>query len=206
MKLTQTPILRMYHLTIAQTDQTAFVDEGTHNMFTSFENEPGTLAMYATHSDKLGESNFIFELYQDLAHYQIHANSPQFKQYGQLAQKVLTGRKMIELQPELILTNEQNKVSGVNDNQVVLSEFTLQENAVNDFLTGLKKLTTTDIGTAVYVAAKNVEKTEWMSLEVNPSKDNSALQQLIQTFQVTKTTRKLTVDTMVNRSDIEYKD
>lgn len=205
MKLTQAPIFRMYHLTIAQTDQTAFVDEGTHNMFTSFENEPGTLAMYATHSDKLGESNFIFELYQDLAQYQIHANSPQFKRYGQLAQKVLTGRKMIELQPELILTNEENKVSGVNDSQVVLSEFSLSENDVNDFLTGLKKLSATDIGTAIYVAAKNVEKTDWMSLEINPSENNSALQQLVQAFQITKTTKKLTVDTMVNRPKIEYK-
>lgn len=201
MKLTQAPIFRMYHLTIAQQDQPAFASEGTHNMFTSFENEPGTLMMYATHDDELGESNFVFELYQDMNHYQIHADSPQFKQYGQLAQKVLTGREMFELHPELIMTTDSIKTNGKNEH-MVLSEFTLNSDA-DEFQNNLNKLTTNDIGTAVYVATKNKQKGEWISLEVNPA-DNSVLQQLIQKFQITKTKRDLIVDTMVNRPNIEY--
>ncbi|WP_254260538.1 putative quinol monooxygenase [Lactobacillus helveticus] len=57
------------------------------------------------HDDKLGESNYVIECYQDEEHYQIHANSPQFKHYGQVAKKIITGTEMINLKPELVKTS-----------------------------------------------------------------------------------------------------
>lgn len=104
MKLINAPIIRIFHLIINEQDRTTFVNEGKHNMMTSIENEPGTLFMLAAHDDNLGESNYVIECYQDEEYYQIHANSPQFKHYGKVAKKVITGTKMINLQPEVIKT------------------------------------------------------------------------------------------------------
>lgn len=104
MKLINAPIMRLFHININAQDRTDFVNEGKHNMMKSIENEPGTLFMLAAHDDDLGESNYVIECYQDEEHYQIHANSPQFKHYGQVAKKIITGTKMINLQPEVIKT------------------------------------------------------------------------------------------------------
>ncbi|MBW7986503.1 antibiotic biosynthesis monooxygenase [Lactobacillus helveticus] len=105
MKLINAPIMRIFHLNINAPNRTAFVNEGKHNMMTSIKNEPGTLFMLAGHDDKLGESNYVIECYQDEEHYQIHANSPQFKHYGQAAKKIITGTEMINLKPELVKTS-----------------------------------------------------------------------------------------------------
>lgn len=75
MKLINAPIMRIFHLNINAPNRTAFVNEGKHNMMTSIKNEPGTLFMLAGHDDKLGESNYVIECYQDEEHYQIHAKS-----------------------------------------------------------------------------------------------------------------------------------
>ena len=105
MKLINAPIMRIFHLNINAPNRTAFVNEGKHNMMTSIKNEPGTLFMLAGHDDKLDESNYVIECYQDEEHYQIHANSPQFKHYGQVAKKTITGTEMINLKPELVKTS-----------------------------------------------------------------------------------------------------
>lgn len=205
MKLTQPPIFRMYHLTIEHKDQKAFVAEGTHNMFTSIENEPQTLAMYATHSDELGESNFIFELYQDSDSYQVHANSPQFKRYGQLAQQVLVGRHMYELHPQLLLTSDNDiKVNG-SDVPVTLTEFTLKSDKIDTFKNNLQQLVPANIGKAIYVATQGDSETNWISLEVGDLNDQSILQQLIQENQKTFSQRHLIFDTMVSQPLIEYR-
>jgi quinol monooxygenase YgiN len=115
MKLSNPPILRLYHLTIDAKDREAFAAEGVRNMTTSIANEPGTLLMAATYADPAGTSNYIIECYKDAASYQVHANSPQFKHYGAVASQVLTGKAMFELTPQLIVTkNAALNVSGPN--------------------------------------------------------------------------------------------
>ncbi|WP_334332877.1 hypothetical protein [Companilactobacillus sp. HBUAS59544] len=110
MNLKQAPIFRMYKLVIDSNNRQAFLDEGENNFQTSFETEANTLMMLSAHLDTVGTTNFVFEIYKDNTSYQIHANSPQFKQYGQLAQKIVKDKSLQELEP-VFLDVSQMKLS-----------------------------------------------------------------------------------------------
>lgn len=126
MELSQTMLFRMYQLQIKAQDQGRFVEEGTHNMTISHQNEPGTLAMIASHADKLGTDNYVFELYKNQASYQIHAESPQFKRYGKFASQVLIGRSMTELQLEYRKNPEKSLSITNNDSKLLMFDFSLK--------------------------------------------------------------------------------
>lgn len=116
MKLQQAPLLRLYRLSIDPQDRTEFVQAGAHNLLTSIAQEPGTLAMGATHQDVFGATNYIFELYRDDEHYQVHAQSPQFRQYQQVAQRVVHDKMVLELTPQVLRSQATAlRVSGSND-------------------------------------------------------------------------------------------
>ncbi|MQS75187.1 putative quinol monooxygenase [Companilactobacillus halodurans] len=141
MELQKIPIFRMYRLITNEKDRDDFVAEGVNNLLTSHQNEAGTLAMYATHADKSGTINYIFEMYQDQAHYQIHAESPQFKHFAKVAQKIVTGRDVTELQPESLLSgNKGFSVSGENPYLARLVEFSTDSANKSKIKTELSKL------------------------------------------------------------------
>lgn len=215
MELTKRPIFRMYKLMIDRTDRKVFASEGTHNMTTSIQNEAGTLAMFATHEDGAGTTNYIFELYQDSDSYRVHADSPQFKQYGQVAQKVLTGREVHELKLRFLNTKEAPlKVSGVNDYAVHLAEITIAKKSVKQFHEQLNQALTDAIaneaGTlACYAATTDDSQTDWVILSVyrdvsaqnvHAEKTNPELAKLI----VSQNNHQLHVDTMVSQGKLEY--
>lgn len=204
MELQVKPILRMYELTIDQKNRDSFVKEGTHNLLTSHANESGTLAMYATHLDQAGTKNFVFELYQNLEQYQIHANSPQFKQYGQLAQKVLTGHTMQELQPQFLTTNSTDlAISGENDYVIRMTKLTLPETKVKTFKEDLKKLNLS--AAAVYAATIGENDLNWIILEVTrPNELSAALSELIKSESEISTEQLLKVDTMVSQANLKF--
>lgn len=102
MELRKPPIMRIFHLTVDQKDVVAFNQEGVNNMTTSIENEPGTLLMFDGHDDQSGTSNYVIECYQDAAHYEIHANSPQFNHYKQIAKNIITGTTVNNLNPQFL--------------------------------------------------------------------------------------------------------
>jgi len=214
MELTERPIFRMYKLMIDRTDRQAFVKEGTDNMTTSIKNEAGTLAMFATHEDGAGTTNYIFEMYQDSDSYKIHADSPQFKHYGQVAQKILTNREVHELQLQFLNTKEAPlKASGVNDYAVHLSEITIAKESVQQFREQLAKAlaesVTNEAGAlSIYAATTDDRQTDWIILSVyrdvsaqneHAEKTNPELAKLI----VGQNNHQLHVDTMVSQGKLE---
>ncbi len=217
MKLTKRPIFRMYKLTISSDNSAAFVKEGTHNMVTSIENESGTLAMFATHEDLAGTTNYVFEMYQDLDNYNVHAKSPQFKHYGQVAQKVLTGHEMQELKLQFLNTKDTAlKITGSNDYVVNCSEVTIAKSSVKEFKSLLGKSITDSIanepGTvACYAATSDEAETQWIILSVY--KDITAqnlhvegTNQDVSKLVVSQTNHQLHVDTMVSQGKLEFTD
>lgn len=136
MNLQQAPIFRMYKLVINPDDRQAFLDEGANNFQTSFKNEANTLMMLSSHLDTAGTINFVFEMYKDNASYQIHANSPQFKRYGQLAQKIVKEKSLQELEP-LFLDVSQLKLSKAKVRVTHFSSFDESKFAPQKVLEGL---------------------------------------------------------------------
>lgn len=220
MKLSQTPILRLYHLTIDSKNKEKFEAEGVRNMTTSIKNEAGTLFMTATHADQAGQSNYVLECYQDLAHYNIHAHSPQFKHYGSVAQQVLTGHKMFELTPRLIETKpEKLLVTGRNNYYVCLRAVSLVEGAFPRFSQALQTETawaSRQEANFLAVLAGSLLKSEneWRILEVY--RNQAAYQKHLQTDwfkQFASQTKamidqaqstQLTVATLVDQGSLEY--
>ena len=83
------PILRIFNLGIDTTKQKEFKEIGEYNLTTSIKNEIGTLAMYSTFVKGNSAQTCILEIYEDDDAYQIHANSPQYKKYVEMAKDVV---------------------------------------------------------------------------------------------------------------------
>ncbi|WP_338231819.1 putative quinol monooxygenase [Companilactobacillus muriivasis] len=202
MKLTEVPILRMYHLTIDGSQRDDFVAAGVHNLLTSHEEEPGTLAMYATHSDDAGIDNFVVELYQNNDQYQIHANSPQFKAYGKVAQKAVTNKSMQELHPQFLRTNDDDLVvSEQNDYYLKLTDFSISADMVVKFKDELKNY---QPESTVYLATIDSSEIEWLSLELVKDDSESLLDQSIKQFSNESDIKLLKVDSLVSQSKVEF--
>lgn len=194
MQLSEMPIFRMYKLKIDQSNREDFVKAGVNDFLTSYQNEPGTLAMYATHLDTAGTDNYVFEFYQNEAHYQIHAQSPQFKAYGQLAQKVVIDKSLQELTPQKIQTLQQDMViSGANDYYVKMTTF----QATPDLLIKLQSINEKAI---YYLATLDEKQRQWICLELLQENKKTVLDGLIETMASNKVVKLLKVDTLVNRS------
>jgi quinol monooxygenase YgiN len=96
-------ITRLFHLTRKLDNVEEFDRVGENNLTTSIEVEPGTLAMYSTHDPNDPAKLYVFEVYADEAAYQVHAASPQFKAFAELATTTLTGREVYTLTPRVML-------------------------------------------------------------------------------------------------------
>ncbi|OAQ13900.1 hypothetical protein F480_05685 [Bibersteinia trehalosi Y31] len=96
------PLVRYFELTTEPSQQAAFDAVGVHNLSTSIETENGTLAMYALKHSEQPNLNYVFEIYQDEAAYQTHAQSPQFKQFVEVAKTAVVGRKVVETDPQFL--------------------------------------------------------------------------------------------------------
>lgn len=208
MVLKKMPIFRMYRLTIDKENREQFVQAGVHNLLTSKQNEPGTLAMFATHGDLDGTDNYIFELYQDDEHYNIHANSPQFAQYGQVAQKILKEKSVHELRPQYILTdNKPYVVSGGNQYVGQLLELKTSEQNVSKLKMFMEQISHIKNGALMSYAATLDESKNWMILNVYRNLADlktSSLSNNSLIKDVVVSDKLLFVDTMVSQSGIEY--
>lgn len=109
------PLVRYFELTTEPSQQAAFDAVGVHNLSTSIETENGTLAMYALKHQEQPNLNYVFEVYQDDAAYQTHAQSPQFKQFVEVAKTAVVGRKIVETEPQFLA--EQAKPLRITQNQ-----------------------------------------------------------------------------------------
>lgn len=206
-------IFRRYQLQIDSSDRDRFVAEGVHNMTTSLAVEPGTLAMYATHLDVAGTNNFIFELYQNQAEYEVHANSSQFKQYGQLAQSVVQHKAVDDLRLEYASrSREKINVSGPNSKQMLMLDFKVAPELRAHFISALHDQcrVVRDQVQICYSATFADNPNHWLLMLV--FNDHQQLVRTAQTWPTwlnpytgLVTEQVLKVDTMVAQADFGYK-
>lgn len=96
-------ITRLFKLERDMSQEQYYNEVGANNLTTSIEVEPGTLAMYATHDPDDPKTCYVFEVYADDDAYNTHVSSPHFKAFGEMAGKVLTGRSVYQLVPQLLV-------------------------------------------------------------------------------------------------------
>jgi quinol monooxygenase YgiN len=109
-------ITRLFRLERDLAGQERFDKVGEQNLVSSIKGEEGTLAMYATHLPEDPATCYVFEVYADDDAYNVHAASPQFKAYVQMAGEILTGREVISLEPQLLVEkSDPLLVTGANE-------------------------------------------------------------------------------------------
>lgn len=209
MKLSNSVIFRMYQLKISEKNRDEFVQTGVDNLMSSYDAEPGTLAMIATHTDSAGTDNFVFELYRDLDQYDIHAKSPHFKRFAQTAQRIVTGRSVNELQSEFLLsTDDSFSISGNNEYEGHLLELSLEDDN-RKFKDQLQKnlreklISTEDM--VISLVGKMSDSQHWLVLNIY--KHSRKLDSVVDLGEITTNyevidEKKLFVDTMICRSQI----
>ncbi|WP_203642025.1 putative quinol monooxygenase [Levilactobacillus andaensis] len=113
------PLFRLFKLKIAADQRADFLAAGRQNLLTSIVDEPGTLAMYATHADEAGTENRVVEVYRDAPSYDVHAHSPQFAAFRTVAKQAVVQQEVVSLTPVLLLEQPQPLQVSTNVNQVV---------------------------------------------------------------------------------------
>ncbi|RRK09760.1 hypothetical protein D1831_10920 [Lactiplantibacillus garii] len=210
MQMNRDMIFRRYQLEISAVDRARFVAEGNHNMTTSLATEPGTLTMIATHADDAGTHNVVFELYRDQASYQLHARSPQFKRYGQLAQAVVTGKAMDELQLEYLNSPQAGlNVSGASTQQILMFDLTVRPEWQAEFKARLTAKLDQDHGQVVagYAATFRDQPARGLLLltyqqSTDRVTDSKAWSAWLGQYAQPVTSQVLTVDTMVAQAGL----
>ena len=113
------PLFRLFKLKIAADQRADFLAAGRQNLLTSIADEPGTLAMYATHADEAGTENRVVEVYRDAPSYDVHANSQQFAAFRAVAKQAVVEQEVVSLTPVLLLEQPQPLQVSANASQVV---------------------------------------------------------------------------------------
>jgi len=209
------PIFRFYRLGIATADRLRFAAEGRHNLLTSIENEPRTLAMAATHADAAGTDNYVFEVYRDAAAYQVHARSPQFKRYGALAATTITSREGHDLTPQVLRSRADSLRLSDTDGAVGrYLDVTVKPGMTDQVKTVLTSQVETALATEPglllsYAATRMDEEQRWVILEV--FRDAMALQHHLTSNHTALTgllykqvDHQLTPDTLVTQGRLTY--
>lgn len=220
MKLKTAPILRLYKLETDLKDHQEYVQAGKDNMLTSIKDELGTLFMQTGHEEDAESTNYVFECYQDIDQYNIHANSPQYKAFAKTAADILTNRVMVELAPEFIFTAQDKlAVAEPNDYVAYLTEIGVGLGKGDEFANGvLKEMRAAveqedDILTMIAGTVED-QPNEWLSLEVY--RNEAAYQKHVETSYFKKYLRdtkycveskglhKIKPDVIVSQGKIQY--
>lgn len=93
------PVVHLFHLGIDEKNRDTFYQVGVENFRTSYEEEGGTLAMYASSLRENPLEYKVFEVYADETAYQAHLNSSHFKAYVEQVGYQLTKREVFEVDP-----------------------------------------------------------------------------------------------------------
>ena len=212
-----TPLFRLFKLTITAEQRANFVAAGKHNLVTSMQNEPGTLAMYALHVAPAGLENRVIEVYRDTDSYDQHANSPQFKAFRAVAKDAVTQQAVVNLTPIVLREQAQPLMVSGELRFVQLTEVTLkpgQVAAYQELVTASGSAATTVQAGRLVVAIGRVvdDPQKWVVFEVYQDKlayqryqqtavnkhYQLASQSLIQAAQTTV----LSPDTLVNQGGL----
>lgn len=92
------PVVHLFHLGVDEKNRDSFYQVGVKNFQTSYEEEAGTLAMYASSLRENPLEYKVFEVYADEAAYQGHRNSPHFKAYVEQVGSQLTKQEVYEVE------------------------------------------------------------------------------------------------------------
>lgn len=92
------PVVHLFHLGVEEKNRDTFYQVGVENFQTSYKEEAGTLAMYASSLRENPLEYKVFEVYADKAAYQTHVNSPHFKAYVEQVGSKLTKREVFEVE------------------------------------------------------------------------------------------------------------
>lgn len=104
------PVVHLFHLGIDEKNRDSFYQVGVENFQTSYEEEAGTLAMYASSLRENPLEYKVFEVYADEAAYQSHRNSPHYQAYVEQVGSQLTKREVFEVEALFL---EEKLPSGV---------------------------------------------------------------------------------------------
>ncbi|GEO56923.1 putative quinol monooxygenase [Companilactobacillus bobalius] len=199
MKLLKKPIFSLYKLTIDPKNRQDFLAEGMNNLITSHRNEAGTLMMCATHEDEAGSVNYIFEMYQDEASYQIHAASPQFQRYAKFAQKVVQSKKIHKLNLETLHANDQ--VLEIKDENPYFARL-LEITTDYSKLEVLKSISQNTIASFV----SNIDSDHWVIIDIFQNKSTMEkvnISQQLSKISAEYSIHELNIDTMVSQDDLK---
>lgn len=206
-------IFRVFRLGLDQAYQGEFDQVGYTNFTQSMALEPGTLAMFASHVPDQASQQVVIERYASEAAYQEHVNSEHFKAFANLAQKAITSREVVTLDPKIFLEKPENlRVFGDNDLAVRLARVTVTDSqafseiVLPEMATSMEK----EAGVLVMYAGTVVDQPNtWYFIELY--QDQAAYDSHIQTphfktyiegsqpLLVHKTLQVLTADMLVNR-------
>ena len=170
-------ITRLFRLVHDMAKDDLYSEVGTHNLLTSIEVEPGTLAMYSTHVPDDPATAYVFEVYADEDAYNVHVASEHFKAFGKMAGEVLTDRAVYQLAPQLLVEKPGLlKVNGATEIEPHLVYVDIKEGSEEAFLAAI----TANMRTAVevepgvlvmYAATMADQPTRWVFWEVYASSD-----------------------------------
>ncbi|HEL1676634.1 TPA: putative quinol monooxygenase [Streptococcus suis] len=93
------PVVHLFHLGIDKKNRDTFYQVGVENFQTSYKEEGGTLAMYASSLRENLLEYKVFEVYADETAYQAHLNSLHFQAYVEQVGSKLTKREVFEVDP-----------------------------------------------------------------------------------------------------------
>ena len=115
------PILNLFELGI-QPGQTATYDAvGQNNISASVGNEAGTLAMYSVKQKNDPHMAYMVEIYADVAAYQPHTASPQYKEFLRRSPDILTAhKKKIALVPQYLADKKIEQTPATINNLVIV--------------------------------------------------------------------------------------
>lgn len=93
------PVAHLFKLEVSNHDIEVFHQAGVNNLSTSYQNEDGTLAMYASKITENPNQFIVFEVYKDEYAYQQHLNSSQYQEFTNQVGTKLTQQKAFEVEP-----------------------------------------------------------------------------------------------------------
>ncbi|MBO4124185.1 antibiotic biosynthesis monooxygenase [Streptococcus suis] len=104
------PVVHLFHLGVDEKNRDSFYQVGMENFQTSYEEEAGTLAMYASSLKENPLEYKVFEVYADEVAYQSHRTSLHYQSYVEQVGSKLTKREVYEVEALFL---EEKLPSGV---------------------------------------------------------------------------------------------
>jgi len=196
--MTQAPLFRVFRLKVKPTKLAAFLAAGQHNLQQSIATEPGTLAMYTGHTDDAGTDNVVLEVYRDVASYNVHANSPQFNAFKQVAAQAVVSQTLTALRPQVLVEQGPALRATEQPHEIVhLAEFTVATDQLMSF-----KSTVLGANDQVMVATQGLVVSYWGQVSDDPQhwlqvtifKDSATEEQVAQDSEYQQLQRQLASD------------